>query len=536
MLLLPAASQAAPKVTTAQFGMSVPASPRAARAAAGGRLVTPVLRAPRRFDLVGAEWRSGPGAVWLRGRRLAGRWSPWVRLEPSEEPSRSGARFATEPVWAGGDDLVQVRSSRPLGGLHLSFVDAHVPGAVAAAHKAQVTLPSGGQLPITPRAAWGASRCKPRRTAGYGRVDLAIVHHTESLNGYSRAESPSVVLGICLFHRNVNDWNDIGYDFLVDRFGQVFEGRAGGVDAPVIGAQAGGFNVFSTGVAAIGDFRFRRFSAAGMNSLAQLLAWKLSLDGVPAEGTVTVVSDGGVFTPFRKGTPVTLNRIAGHRDADSTVCPGNALYAQLPGLRTRVAQLEGPVSRLELTVPQPKLVYPQPLVFSGRLTPAPGLALPPGATVEIRDQLAKGGRVLATLPVAADGSFSGVLPLIHDDVVEAVFRGGGGLPPLVSSAWHVTVAPAIALRAGAASVPRGGTVTLSGTVTPPKSHLTIDEEELRGSHYRLVRTLKLRAQSGAFSVVVGLARSGSFRFSAHTPGSHTADPGASAPVAVQVAG
>jgi hypothetical protein len=316
----------------------------------------------------------------------------------------------------------------------------------------------------------------------------------------------------------------------------VFEGRAGGIDAPVIGAQAGGFNVFSTGVAAIGDFRFRRFSSAGMNSLAQLLAWKLSLDGVPAEGQVTVTSDGGVFTPFRKGTKVTLNRIAGHRDADSTVCPGNALYAQLPGLRTRVAQLEGPVSRVDLTVPDPKLVYPQPLVFSGRLTPAPGIPLPPGATVEIRDQLAKGGRVLATLPLAPDGSFSGALPLVHDDVVEASFPGGGGLPRLVSSAWHVTVAPAVALQSSAASVPRGGTITLSGTVTPPKSRLTIDEEELRGTRYRLVRSLKVKATRGAFSVVVGLSRPGSFRFTARTPGSHLADPGASLPVGVQVNG
>src|SRR5204862_1367271 len=143
------------------------------------------------------------------------------------------------------------------------------------------------------------------------------------------------------------------------------------------------------------------------------------------------------------------------RDADSTSCPGNALYSQLPALRARVAQLEGPVSRLELTVPQPKLLYPQPLAFTGRLTPAPGLALPPGATVEIRDQLARGGRVLQTLPLAADGTFSGALPLVHDDVVEASFPGGGGLPRLVSAAVHATVAPDITLRASAASVPRG---------------------------------------------------------------------------------
>jgi hypothetical protein len=496
-LLLPALAQAAPRVHT--------------------------VRAPHRFDVVGAQWRGGPASVDVRARGAGGTWSRWVTLDKAE------------PVWAGGDDVVQVRSSGRLSGLRLRYVNARVPAATAAAaHKTQVTLPTGGTLPIIPRAAWGANRCKPRDTAGYGRVDMAFVHHTLSLNGYRRSDSASIVLGICLFHRNVNHWDDIGYDFLVDRYGQVFEGRKGGIDSPVIGAQAGGFNTYSTGVAAIGDFRYRRLPAAGMNSLARLLAWKLSLSGVPAEGTVSVTSAGGRFTPYPAGTKVTLNRIAGHRDADSTECPGAALYAQLPALRSQVAQLEGPVSHLDLTVAQPRLVYPQPVVLAGRLTPALGLALPPGAAVEIRDQLPKGGRVLATLPLAPDGSFSGSLPLVHDDVLIASFAGGGGLARVVSGAWHVTVAPAVSLSSSAGSVTRGATVSLGGTVTPPKSRVTIDEQELRGTRYRRVRTLRLRTRKGAFSVVVGLNRPGSYRFIARTAASHLADAGQSAPVAVQV--
>lgn len=498
-LLVPAAAQAAPRVHT--------------------------VHAPHRFDVVGAQWRSGPASIDLRARRAGGHWSRWVTLDRAE------------PVWAGGDDVVQVRSTGRLRGLRLRYVNARVPAATtASAHRAQVTLPTGGTLPIIPRSAWGASRCKPRDTAGYGRVDMAFVHHTLSLNGYRRSDSASIVLGICLFHRNVNHWDDIGYDFLVDRYGQVFEGRKGGIDSPVIGAQAGGFNTYSTGVAAIGDFRYRGLPAAGMNSLARLLAWKLSLSGVPAEGTVSVTSAGGLFTPYPAGTAVTLDRIAGHRDADSTECPGAALYAQLPALRSQVAQLEGPVGHLDLTVAEPKLVYPQPVVFAGRLTPAPGLVLPPGAAVEIRDRLPKGGRVLASAPLAPDGSFSGSLPLVHDDVLIASFAGGGGLPRLVSGAWHVTVAPAVSLSSSAGSVTRGATVWLGGTVTPPKSRVTIDEQELRGTRYRRVRTLRLRPRKGAFSVVVGLNRPGSFRFIAHTAASHLADSGRSAPVAVQVTG
>ena len=529
-LLVPSVAHAAPRVITSQFGMNVPASATGARAASGG-FVTAPLRAPHRYDLVGAAWRTGSGKVWLRGRRAAGRWSSWARLGESEEPTRGRARRATEPVWAGGDDFVQLRGTRPLTGLRLSFVNAHVPSATTASvRKSQVTLPTGGQLAITPRAAWGASRCKPRKTPGYGTVDLAFVHHTDSLNGYRRSQSASVVLGVCLFHRNVNRWNDIGYNFLVDRYGQVFEGRAGGLEAPVVGAQAGGFNLFSTGIAAIGTYSSTRFPAAGINSLAELLAWKFSQLGIPAIGTTTVPSDGGPFTPFRKGTPVTLNHIAGHRDADSTACPGNALYAQLPALRTRVAQLEGPVSRLQLNSLQPKVVYPQPVAVSGLLTPAPGLPVPAGATVQIRDTLGSGaGRVLATLPVAPDGAFSGSLQLTRGDVLQAVFAGAG-LPRLVSGVVFASVAPSVTLQSRATSVPRGSTVTLSGAVNPPAARLTVVEEELRGTKYRRIRTLKPRTTRGAFSVTVGLARPGSFRFTARSGA------GASVPVTLQVTG
>jgi len=545
LALVPSAAQAAgvgeakagmsvPGVRTAEFGMRVPSRAFGGASAASSAVLTAPLRAPHRYDLVGARWRGGAARVWLRGRRAGGSWSRWVQLASSEEAVRGGS--GTEPVWAGGMDLVQLRSSRPLRGLRLHFVNAHVPAVRAARARRQVPLPTGGTLNILPRAAWGASRCRPRRAAGYGRVQLAFVHHTESLNGYRRSDSPSIVLGICLFHRNVNRWNDIGYNFLVDRYGQVFEGRGGGIEEPGIGAQAGGFNVYSTGVAAIGDFRYRRFPAAGMNALARLLAWKLSLNGVPAFGTVTVASGGGVFTPFRKGTPVTLNRISGHRDADSTVCPGNALYAQLPALRSMVAQLEGPVSSLSLAASAQRVAVGQAVTFSGRLAPAPGVAVPPDATVEIQTALASGGRTVAVAPLAPDGSFSATFPMTRNDVLQARFAGGGGVTPLVAPPVGVSVAPLISLATNASAVARGSTVTLSGSVTPTFRRLSIVEQELRGTRYRRIRTLTLKPRSSAFSVVVGLARSGSYRFTARTAPTTRLAAGTSAPVVVQVSG
>ena len=100
---------------------------------------------------------------------------------------------------------------------------------------------------------------------------------------------------IFLFHREVNGWHDIGYNFVIDRFGRVFEARAGGIDEPVAGAQAGGYNFVSTGVAVLGSLLGHAASPRrARRSLQRLLAWKLSLHGTPPTGRVIVrVSSGG---------------------------------------------------------------------------------------------------------------------------------------------------------------------------------------------------------------------------------------------------
>jgi len=488
------AHAAAPRIS--QFSMTVPAVHAASSSI--------VLKAPERYDMVGVR----SGTVKLRGRAAHGDWSPWVQLESGE------------PVWAGGYDYVQLRGRLPS---RLHFVRVQ-----RMAHASTVQV---GGLNVVPRSAWGASRCKPRARAGYGRVDFGIVHHTTTLNGYRRTDSPAIVLGVCLFHRDVNRWNDIGYNLLVDKFGQVFEGRAGGLDEPVVGAQAGGFNLWSSGVATLGNFSYRQLPAAGMDALAHVLAWKLSLSGVPAEGKVGVISNGGPNTPFRAGTPVTVNRISGHRDVDSTACPGSALYAQLPQLRQQVAALEGPVSQLSLTTPNGVLTFPQQLVLTGKLTPPSGLAIPAGATVQIQDRLAAGGRTVATLPLGPDGSYSGSLPLVHNTIVRALYTGDGTLPRVAAAPVRAFVVPVVTLQA---APPAGRAVTLTGTVAPAKRRVIVEEQGQRKGGFKRVRLIRTAAVNGAFRLDLKLPKAGSYRFIARAPADRLTALGTSAPVAVTV--
>src|SRR5205085_10459880 len=123
-------------------------------------------------------------------------------------------------------------------------------------------------------------------------VHLVFIHHTAGSNSYSASQSASIVRAIMLYHVQANGWNDIGYNFLVDKYGQIFEGRYGGMTRPVIGAHAEGFNTGSVGVALIGSYNSRAPSAAARVALENLLAWRLDVAHVDPRSSLTWISGG----------------------------------------------------------------------------------------------------------------------------------------------------------------------------------------------------------------------------------------------------
>jgi hypothetical protein len=380
----------------ARAALGAPPAPRLA-ARPLGRLTAGGVRSVELgevADLLGVSWSGAMRAgVQLRFRTASGAWSPWASADagghgPDAPSAGSGGRVVGDPVWAGGTSAVQIRSRVGLGAVTLHLVD--VSGGVGAARQARAAwlatapalagppLPAGpGQPPIIARAVWAAGVSRPRVAPGYGAVRMAFVHHTENPNGYAPGEVPAMLRAIWAFHRFVRGWNDIGYNFVIDLFGRIFEARAGGIDEAVVGAQAGGFNLFSTGVAVLGSFMSVPVSPQARGALERLLAWKLSLHGVPSEGRVVVRVNpaGAVYSRFPAGARVPLPRIAGHRDGDSTDCPGDDLYAQLPAIRAGVRRLAPRPVHLSLTLaptasmPAPPAGQPPPVT-----PPAPGAA------------------------------------------------------------------------------------------------------------------------------------------------------------------
>ncbi|HWI42778.1 MAG TPA: N-acetylmuramoyl-L-alanine amidase [Nocardioides sp.] len=204
-----------------------------------------------------------------------------------------------------------------------------------------LALQAGAYTPrpmIYSRAQWGANeKLRDKSSLHYFEVHGGFVHHTVNANNYSAADVPAIIRGIYSYHVRSKGWSDIGYNFLVDRFGRIWEGRAGGVDRPVVGAHTENYNQYSFAMSAIGNYDKAKPSSAMLNAYGVLFAWKLAIHGVYAGAPAVQIG--------RKVLPA----ISGHRDTKSTACPGKYLYAQLPTIRKLAAQGQRSFAGRELT-------------------------------------------------------------------------------------------------------------------------------------------------------------------------------------------
>ncbi len=303
------------------------------------------------FGMVGVTWEPGTTAtdvtVEVRTRAVGGDWSGWTEASVEDAEGTVGQRAGTDPLWVGASDAVAVRVSSSNGvapvGIEVAAVD---PGADPS--EGTVDEPADGEdiEPVASypegqpsyisapsmisRAAWGAAAPKKCDSPTVANQTMGVVvHHTAGGNTYTKAQSASIVRSTQKYHQQALGWCDIGYNVLVDKYGQIFEGRAGGIDRMVRGAHAGNaaVNQYTWGVSMMGNYDTTRTTTALKDAMVKVIGWRLASNYLPATGTYKI---GGV----------TLNRIAGHRDVKATVCPGRYGYAWMSatgGLRERVA-------------------------------------------------------------------------------------------------------------------------------------------------------------------------------------------------------
>jgi hypothetical protein len=303
----------------------------------GGVRTLAAAEAPTRFNLLGLHWR-GPGRVFFRVRGDKG-WSGWHEADAeaedlpdrgTDEARRMKAWRVGNPWWTGTADRVQVRTHGRVDRIRAHYVWSPEEPMLDRA------LQIAGSPKIILRQSWGANERIRRDNPDYAPMLMdAIVHHTAGASGSSPAQSAAIVRGIQLYHVRGNGWDDIGYNFLVDRFGQVFEGRYGGIERNVIGAHAQGFNTGSVGIAVIGTYGGAGVSAAARSALSRLIAWRLDVAHLYPLARSAAVSGGN--PRFRKGLSIWLRAVSGHRDTGFTSCPGAGLYGQLGSIARQAA-------------------------------------------------------------------------------------------------------------------------------------------------------------------------------------------------------
>ncbi|MBA3689329.1 MAG: N-acetylmuramoyl-L-alanine amidase [Chloroflexi bacterium] len=366
-------------------------------------------------------------------------FGPPISVERDEVgESRANGETYGNLLLAGGAHFVRVTSDRPLAHLAVLALDAHG-SSQASIGFGEVAAAAVSQPEVISRAGWIADeslRFDAARNeiwpAVFQPIQKLIVHHAATQN---RDPDPAAtVRAIYYYHAVTQGWGDIGYNFLIDEAGRIYEGRHSrtylpgetptGQDAAgngVTGAHALGFNSGTVGVALLGTLTGQDATPAARDALGRLLAWIAGSHNLDPHGSALYIN------PVN-GTQATFPNIAGHRDVNATECPGGTFYATLPALRDAVAAL-----------------------ISGTATPDFSLALSPTS------QPVRGGRsVNYTVTVTALNGFTG-----------AVSLSVSGLPSQSVGTFNPTsVAPGgtSILTIKTATTPRGTfTFTVTGT-------------------------------------------------------------------------
>ncbi len=368
-----------------EYALTAPAGRRSGTLALAGRTKIGALDEPTSvtslpepvegYGAVGVTWdpsaRVDTDRLSFEVRTLTGdEWTSWTELpydaDHGPDPTSAEARHSrpgTDALLVGKVDQVQVRSTSTAGdapsGMRLAVV---APGRATRTERELPALDtaeeSGEETPEEPtpeppapetdedgldlqaatytpkpvifsREQWGANEnLRDKGSLRYFEIHAGFVHHTVNANDYSRREVPGILRSIYAYHTQSRGWSDVGYNFLVDKFGRIWEGRAGGIDRPVVGAHTLGYNDYAFAMSAIGNFETVQPKTVMLQAYGSLMAWKLSLHGVDASSTRQVVG------------PDAFQAINGHRDADSTACPGRNLYAKLSVIREYAADAQ----------------------------------------------------------------------------------------------------------------------------------------------------------------------------------------------------
>lgn len=452
------------------------------------------------------SWQ-GPAGSAVRYRTVSetGETSGWARAPEVHGPrwaERRGRHFSAvlgvgrvvEVEWAGVG-----RRAHAIERITLDYLNT-VDGPRREVQIPRVAGASDAPQVVT-RAQWGADESLRKNrncSRSFHRLRQIFVHHTAGKNYDSNPRS--TMRAIYWYHVVRQGWCDIGYNFVIGADGTIFEGRWARRYKPwelhdgetasgrvVAGAHTGGYNSGSLGVSLMGNYSQIPLPPSARRSLVELLAWEVDRHGLKPRGKHTFNSR-------------TLNRIAGHRDAGSTACPGSYVYKQLPAIRREVEAARGrgrASSTIALAAPSSAVTYGEPATFTGTLATAHDEPL---VGRQVSSYVKEGARRWRLGPGSVtdeSGGYSLEVDVRRNTKVIAVYEGDALTWGAQSPVARARVAPLVTIEAldgdanpaGVSHYPSGtGEVVLAGEVVPAHVHqsVRVRVSRLEGSEYQVV--------------------------------------------------
>jgi|GEM_PF-2385845 len=488
-----------------------------------GSAATGVVEAAESFQSIAVTWPTDDAAprLQVRVRDEYGQWGPWQELTDDGagpdvgQQDMTDVRAGSDTIFVGEADAFQIATvgtvdqavttddakiatiSTPVEALGYQgqIVDAaYHPGQMSVEYAATVTAPR-----VYSRAEWGAAAPKcswPSATALKG----AIVHHTAGSNNYStQSAAMQQIRNDQAYHQKTRGWCDLGYNFVVDKWGNIYEGAAGSLTSAVVGAHTGGFNTGTVGISMLGDFTSVTPDSAVVNAVGRLAAWRLNAYGVAPTGNVSLSAGSGNTKGWAVGSLHTVPVISAHLDLGATDCPGTQGYRQMGAIRaaaqaavqanpaptTTTPKPSTTTVKPTTTTPAPTTTTPKPSTTTPKpttTTPTATATAKPTITVNVpANQSATTNKAISTVTVpaakvsngaAATYTASGMPTGITFNAATRAFTG----TPTKAGTFTVTV-----------KVTAGGTTaskTFTWTVTAPKVTITVNVPATQNSKVR----------------------------------------------------
>ena len=375
---------------------------------------------------------SGTGPSVLGDRALPTDYGEIAPVADVEE-------LADEPA-EGNADNAPVTTAADLDAVFIEGGEGTADGAIAPAQ-----YNTNGMPRVVSRSSWGAGKS---RTPYYSEPTKAItIHHTAGSNNYTAAQAPGIVRGIWAYHANNLGWGDIGYNALVDKYGNIYEGRAGGLDRNPQGAHVGGFNAHTWGISMLGNYMNAQPTQESLNAMGEMIGWKAGTAGLDPTGKVWLTSDANFRgTRYNRGQGANFNVVNAHRDFHYSSCPGDNLYGQMGYIRN--------VAKNKANAVRSNQAYTPPTSNPQQNAPTPSQQTPPKTgTVQNNDGTTTTINNLAN--TSSNVSFEGILNGDPSAIATAVGTVGGALllfaagndmlPKQVSNVANLEIIPGMTL-------------------------------------------------------------------------------------------